>query len=312
MRILIIGASSFLGGHLLRAASAAGHTVLTSGRSGDWSLRLDLVADPPERVASLIAAAAPDVVVNCAGATSGGADVLAAANITGVHTLVTALLAGVQAGAGDQAGDGAQAGGGARPRLVHIASAAEYGPSADGRPVTEETVPRPVGLYGATKLGGTRLVELARTAGLDAVALRVFNVVGAGSPEDTLPGAVAAQLRQLPPGGSLKLGPLEAVRDFVDARDVADAVLASAAAPTLPHAIVNVGSGVGVQAKVLVEQLLEVTGLAVTVHEDAPGSARSAGLGGQQADISRAALDFGWRPRRDLADSALDLWKGAR
>jgi NDP-hexose 4-ketoreductase len=312
MRILIIGASSFLGGHLLRAASAAGHTVLTSGRSGDWSLRLDLVADPPERVASLIAAAAPDAVVNCAGATSGGADALAAANITGVHTLVTALLAGVRTGAGDQAGDGAQAGEGARPRLVHIASAAEYGPSADGLPVTEETVPRPVGLYGATKLGGTRLVQLARTAGLDAVALRVFNVVGAGSPEDTLPGAAAAQLRQLPPGGSLKLGPLEAVRDFVDARDVADAVLAAAAAPTLPHAIVNVGSGVGVQAKVLVEHLLAVTGLAVTVHEDAPGSARSAGLGGQQADISRAALDFGWRPRRDLADSALDLWKGAR
>jgi NDP-hexose 4-ketoreductase len=300
MRILIIGASSFLGGHLLRAASAAGHTVLTSGRSGDWSLRLDLVADPPERVASLIATAAPDVVVNCAGATSGGADVFVVANITGVHTLVTALLAGAQAGEGT------------RPRLVHIASAAEYGPSADGLPVTEETVPRPVGLYGATKLGGTRLVQLARTAGLDAVALRVFNVVGAGSPEDSLPGAAAAQLRQLAPGGSLKLGPLEAVRDFVDARDVADAVLATAAAPTLPHAIVNVGSGVGVQAKVLVEHLLAVTGLAVTVHEDAPGSVRSAGLGGQQADISRAASDFGWRPRRDLADSALDLWKGAR
>jgi NDP-hexose 4-ketoreductase len=312
VRILIIGASSFLGGHLLRAASAAGHTVLTSGRSGDWSLRLDLAADSAERVASLIAAAAPDTVVNCAGATSGGADELAAANITAVHTLVTALLAGARTGAGDQPGDGAQAGEGARPRLVHIASAAEYGPSADGLPVTEETVPRPVGLYGATKLGGTRLVQLARTAGLDAVALRVFNVVGAGSPEDTLPGAAAAQLRQLPPGGSLKLGPLEAVRDFVDARDVADAVLATAAAPTLPHAIVNVGSGVGVQAKVLVEQLLAVTGLAVTVHEDAPGSARSAGLGGQQADISRAARDFGWRPRRDLADSTLDLWKGAR
>jgi NDP-hexose 4-ketoreductase len=295
MRILIIGASSFLGGHLVRTAEAADHTVLTSGRSGNWSLRLDLVADPVERVASLITAAAPDVVVNCAGATSGGADELAAANITGVHTLVTALLAE-----------------GARPRLVHIASAAEYGPSADGLPMTEETVPRPVGLYGATKLGGTRLVELARTAGLDAVALRVFNVVGAGSPADTLPGAAAAQLRELPPGGSLKLGPLDAVRDFVDARDVADAVLAAAAAPTLPHAIVNVGSGVGAQAKVLVEQLLAVTGLAVTVHEDAPGSVRSAGLGGQQADISRAARDFGWRPRRDLGDSALDLWKGVR
>jgi nucleoside-diphosphate-sugar epimerase len=313
MRILIIGASSFLAGHLRRAAEAAGHTVLTSGRSGGWSLRLDLVADPAERVASLIAAEAPDAIVNCAGATSGGADVLAAANITAVHTLVTALLAGRRTGGGAQR-SGAKSGDRARssPRLVHIASAAEYGPVDDGVLVTEETVPRPVGLYGATKLGGTRLVQLARTAGLDAVALRVFNVVGAGSPEDTLPGATAAQLRQLQHGGSLKLGPLDAVRDFVDARDVADAVLAAATAATLPHAIVNVGSGAGVQARVLVEQLIAVTGLAVTVHEDAPGSARSAGLGGQQADISRAARDLGWRPRRDLAGSALDLWEGAR
>jgi NDP-hexose 4-ketoreductase len=205
VRTLIIGASSFLGGHLRRAASAAGHTVLTAGRSGDWSLRLDLAADPAERVAALIAAAAPDVVVNCAGATSGSADVLAAANITAVHTLVTALLNTARAGAalpgtgraGDgRAGDG-RAGDGARlsPRLVHIGSAAEYGSVADGVPVAEDAVPRPAGLYGATKLGGTRLVELARTAGLDAVALRVFNVVGAGSPEGTLPGAAAAHGR---------------------------------------------------------------------------------------------------------------------
>jgi NDP-hexose 4-ketoreductase len=337
VRTLIIGASSFLGGHLRRAASAAGHTVLTAGRSGDWSLRLDLAADPAERVAALIAAAAPDVVVNCAGATSGSADVLAAANITAVHTLVTALLNTARAGAalpGTALPGTARAGDGARlsPRLVHIGSAAEYGSVADGVPVAEDAVPRPAGLYGATKLGGTRLVELARTAGLDAVALRVFNVVGAGSPEGTLPGAAAAQLRQigqlrqlgpprqpgplgplgpLGPGGSLKLGPLDAVRDFVDARDVADAVLAAATAPTLPHAIVNIGSGAGVQSRVLVRQLLAVTGLAVTVHEDAPGSARSAGLGWQQADISRADRDLGWRPGRDLAESVLDLWAGA-
>ena len=255
------------------------------------------MADPAERVGSLIADAAPDVVVNCAGATSGGADVLAAANITAVHTLVTALLGVASSG----------------PRLVHIGSAAEYGAVDDGVPVTEDAAPRPAGLYGATKLGGTRLVELARTAGLDAVALRVFNVVGAGSPDDTLPGAAVKQLRQLGQlrhGGSLKLGPLEAIRDFVDARDVADAVLAAATVPALPHGIVNIGSGAGVQARVLVRQLLTVAGLDVTVHEDAPGSARSAGLAWQQADISRADADLGWRPRRDLAESVRDLWGG--
>lgn len=316
MRILIIGSRSFLGGHLRRAASVAGHTVLTSGRSDGWSLRLDLVADPAERVGSRIADAAPDVVVNCAGATSGGAAALAAANITAAHTLVTALLTMPQTG-GPPTGGGARTGAGAR--LVHIGSAAEYGAADDGVPVTEDTAPRPAGLYGATKLGGTRLVELARTAGLDAVTLRVFNVVGAGAPEDTLPGAVTAQLRQLgrlQRGGSgqevsLKLGPLDAVRDFVDARDVADAVLAAATVPALPHGLVNIGSGVGTEARALVRQLLAVAGLDATVHEDAPGSVRSAGLAWQQADIARAGADLGWRPRRDLAESVRDLWEGA-
>ncbi len=299
MRILIIGASSFLGGHLRREAANAGHTVLTAGRSAlpGRHLRLDLVADPVAQVASLVASAAPEVVVNCAGATSGSADALAAANITAVHTLVTALLQSrVPA------------------RLVHVGSAAEYGAAEDGVPVTETAAPRPAGLYGVTKLGGTRLVELARTAGLDAVVLRVFNVVGAGAPEDSLPGHAAAQLRRLlaaANGASLRLGPLHSVRDFVDARDVADAVLAAAAAPSLPHAIVNVGSGTGVPARALVQELLAVSGCDIPVREDASGSARTAGLDWQQADITRAAEDLGWRPSRDLAAAVRDLWDGA-
>jgi nucleoside-diphosphate-sugar epimerase len=80
--------------------------------------------------------------------------------------------------------------------------------------------------------------------------------------------------------------------------------------PALPHGIVNIGSGAGVQARVLVRQLLTVAGLDVTVHEDASGSARSAGLAWQQADISRAGADLGWRPRRDLTESVRDLWGG--
>lgn len=297
MRILVIGSSSFLGGHVRRAARDAGHTVLTAGRSAGWTARLDLAADPADRVGSLLAAAAPDVLVNCAGATSGDAAGLAAANITAVHTLVTALLV-------------TRWPGGAPPRLVHIGSAAEYGGGDAHIPVTEDAPVRPAGPYGATKLGGTRLVQLARTAGLDAVVLRVFNVVGAGSPRDTLPGGATAQLRGLPDGGSLRLGPLDAVRDFVDARDVADAVLAAATAPVLAHDLVNIGSGVARPARALVRELLMTASLDVTVQEDAAGSARSGWLDWQQADIARAAADLGWQPRRDLAESALDLWKG--
>jgi NDP-hexose 4-ketoreductase len=299
MRLLILGASGFLGGHLWRQATAAGAEVVTAGRAplpgSPAHHRLDLAAGDPGPVAEVIAAVAPDAVANCAGATAGPPDVLAAANITGPAAVVAAMqLAG------------------ARARLVHLGSAAEYGGAEPPDPLGESAPPRPGALYGVTKLAGTRLVELGRASGLDAVVLRVFNPVGAGAPDGSLPGRVAAQLRRaLATGAEVRLGPLDAVRDFVDARDVAAAVLAAAAAPALPHAVVNVGSGAGVPARTLVKELIAVAGYDGPVHEDSAGSARSGDLDWQQADIARARADLGWRPRRDLASSVADLWEGS-
>ena len=68
----------------------------------------------------------------------------------------------------------------------------------------------------------------------------------------------------------MRLGPLDAVRDFVDARDVADAVIAAAAAASLPHPVINVGSGTGVLARTLVRELVAISGYDGPVHEDAP------------------------------------------
>ena len=100
------------------------------------------------------------------------------------------------------------------------------------------------------------------------------------------------------------MGPLEAARDFIDARDVADAVMAAATAPTLPHPVLNVGSGVGTPARTLVKLLVSISGYTGEVHEDLPGSTRSAGVLWQQADIAAATAAAGlataartWRPR---------------
>ncbi len=306
MRLLVIGASGFLGRHVWQQATGAGMTVVTAGRAGlpgsPEHLRLDLATADPAELAGLIAPVAPDVVVNCAGATSGDPEVLAAANVTGAYALVLAMLQGRTALPG-----------GTPARLVHLGSAAEYGRVEPGEAVDEAAPPRPAAAYGATKLAGTRLVELGRAAGLDAVVLRVLNPVGAGAPGSGLPGRVAAQLRQaLAGGGDVRLGPLDAVRDFVDARDVAAAVLAAAAAASLPHPVINVGSGTGVLTRTLVKELIGISGYSGPVHEDAPGSARSGDLLWQQADIARARQDLGWQPRHDLAASLADLWEASK
>ena len=297
MRLLILGASGFLGGHVRRLAAAVGVEVVTAGRTAlpgsPGHQQLDLARDDPARVADVIGAAAPDAIANCAGLTVGGLDVLAAANITGVYTLIRAMLLAETPA-----------------RLVHLGSAAEYGGAEPGVPLGESAPPRPGAPYGATKLAGTRLVELGRASGLDAVVLRVFNPVGAGAPETGLPGRVAVQLRRALAGDAeVRLGPLDAVRDFVDARDVAAAVLAAAAAAAVPHAVLNIGSGTGVPTRTLVKELIAVTGYAGPVHEDSAGSARSGDLDWQEADIGLARLDLGWQPRRDLASSLDDLWE---
>jgi NDP-hexose 4-ketoreductase len=300
MRFLIIGAGGFLGGHVRRQAEAVGVEVVTAGRSAlpdsPRHHTLDLSAEDPVGIGAILEAVAPEVVVNCAGATAGGPAVLKEANVTGPCGLTRAMVLA-----------------GRSVRLVHLGSAAEYGLTEPGVPVSESATPRPVGEYGATKLAGTRLVQQAAVAGLDAVVLRVFNPVGVGAPEQSLPGRVMSEVRQaLAQGTEVRLGPLEAARDFIDARDVAEAVMAAAMAPTLPHPVLNIGSGVATPARTLVKQLVSISGYTGEVHEDLPGSARSAGVLWQQADITAATADLGWWPRRDLVTSLTDWWEEAR
>jgi nucleoside-diphosphate-sugar epimerase len=335
-KILIIGASGYLGRHVRDRAAAAGLNVVTAGRSplpdSRAHCRVDLATDTPAALAATLSEQAPDVVVNCAGATGGDVGTLAAENVNGTATLVSALRRTGRA-----------------IRLVHLGSAAEYGPSEPGTAVAESDPARPDGAYGATKLAATRLVELGRATGLDAVVLRVFNPVGPGAPDSILPGRLVGELRRaVTDGGDVRLGRLDAVRDFVDARDVADAAVAAAVAPVLPAAVINIGSGTGVPVRTLVRELVAISGYDGSVIEStvvdgavaesalnrgsagenaagpsaaAPDAARGGpdrgpgaapGLSWQQADIGRARRDLDWEPHRSLAASLADLWEDCR
>jgi nucleoside-diphosphate-sugar epimerase len=319
-RVLVIGASGFLGAHVRDRACVAGLDVVTAGRrelpDSRSHCRVDLSTEDPARLAATLAAVSPDAVVNCAGSTGADVSELAAANVTGTAVLVRAMRMT-----------------GRLMRLVHLGSAAEYGPSEPGTAVAESAPARPAGAYGATKLAGTLLVELGRATGLDAVVLRVFNPVGPGAPDTILPGRVVAELRRALTGGpAASLGRLDAVRDFVDARDVADAAIAAVQAPALPGGVINIGSGAGVPVRTLVKDLVAISGYDGPVHEDADGSPRSTAprstaprstapwsgapwsgaLSWQQADIGRARRDLGWEPRHDLRTSLADLWEDCR
>ncbi|MFD5476383.1 NAD-dependent epimerase/dehydratase family protein [Streptomyces hawaiiensis] len=296
MRILVLGFTGYLGAHVVDGLRALpGALVLGGGRSPAAHLDVDLARVPPEQLAKTLASAAPDIVVNCAGATGGDAVTLAEVNTRGPAVLCAALRESAPAA-----------------RLVHLGSAAEYGPGVPGTPVTESAATRPVGPYGATKLAGTVAVI---TSGLDAVVLRVGNPVGPGAPPSGLPGRIAALLREAGPGPQavLRLGDLSAHRDFVDVRDVARAAVLAATAPGPLPPVLNIGAGRAVPVRDLARGLADLAGFRGRIEESTAGtagSARSAQVSWQCSDITAAERALDWRPAHTLHDALTALWEG--
>ncbi|WP_405983682.1 NAD-dependent epimerase/dehydratase family protein [Streptomyces sp. NBC_00872] len=295
MRILVLGLTGYLGGHAAEQLRALpGVRLFGGGRAIVPGPALDLAGISPGQLAERIASFAPDAVVNCAGAVGGDAVTLAEVNARGPAVLCAALREAAP-----------------RARLVHLGSAAEYGPSAHGELVTEESPTRPTGPYGATKLAGTVAVT---ASGLDSVVLRVGNPVGPGAPPAGLPGRIVQQFRRAggDPGAVVRLGDLSAYRDFVDVRDIARAVVLATTAPGPLPPVLNIGGGRALPVRELVHGLVRAAGFRGRVEETRDGSPRSSDVPWQCSDITAAAASLGWVPRYTLEDSLTALWASAR
>jgi NDP-hexose 4-ketoreductase len=324
MRVLLIGANGYLGRFVADRLLADPAVQLTAlGRGDDADVRFDLASGSPGALTRFLDAVHPGVVINCAGATRGGARELTRHNTVAVATVCEALR---------RSGCGA--------RLVQIGCGAEYGPSQPGSSTAEDAVPRPGGPYGVSKLAAT---ELVLGSGLDAVVLRVFSPAGPGTPAGSPLGRLAEAMRRAMQSGDgeLKLGGLGAQRDFVDVRDVARAV--HAASLSAAQGVINIGSGRAVRLRDAAAVLARVAGYGGALHElDGPpghpghpghpnllratiGHPRSDsdqvapvvypypdGCGSwQQADVRTARDRLGWRPRINLEESLADIWMEA-
>jgi nucleoside-diphosphate-sugar epimerase len=257
---------------------------------------MDLARSSNEELAALLNWAKPDAIINCVGLTSGSAEEMEAVNCQLVGRLVDVLSV-------------------ADPiPLVHFGSAAEYGRQPEGIAIEESAIARPVSDYGRTKLEGSDLVINMVTKGaIAATVLRIFNPLGPRPPSNSLAGTAVRQIKEATVSGrsSITLGPLNSFRDYLASRDVATAALL--AIPAIEtHPVLNVGRGVAMSDRSVIELLADAAGFEGDVFESASSSPRSQSVPWQQASVSLIREHLQWVPSTPIAEALAHLWQSER
>ncbi len=283
-RVLVTGAGGFIGSRLAGLLAGAGHEV-----TGPRRAQVDLLADP---AAAVDAAAAPEVLVHLAWVTEHGAFWEAPEN----DAWVTASLALLRAFA--------DAGG---RRVVVAGTCAEYDWTTGAERLAEDAPIAPATAYGAAK---ARLHEAASAlcaqAGVELAWGRIFFPYGPGEAPGRL---VASVARALLAGEPARTTEGTQVRDLIHVDDVAGAFAALVDTPV--GGAINVGAGVGVRIRDVVELVADAAGrpdlLRIGALPARPGDPAAV-----VADATRLTAEVGFRPVVGLAEGiagAVESWR---
>lgn len=304
MKVLLTGAEGFVGGWLVRALLAEGHSVAGTRRSPDIispvlteseAKGVDWRALDLRSTESVHAAVRGswDAVVHLAAVSSGtearqDPGLAWEVNAAGTARLVEALLP-------------------ASSLLLLISSGEVYG-QGTGAPRSEADPVAPCSPYAASKAASElAALEAARRSGLAVVVARPFPHTGPGQDARFVLPALAARLKTAHRIGApaIATGNLEPVRDVLDVRDVVAAYLALLK-DGRPGETYNIASGTGHRLAVLLGRMQELLGSRVIAEYDGALGRRSDILH-LVGDASRLRAATGWMPRIPLDRTLQEL-----
>jgi len=321
MTTLVIGGAGYIGSHVVRLLLERGEPVvvvdsLTTGNeertAGAELLQIDItLPDASEKLAFHLRASGADSVIHFAAHKQVGESVTEPEMYW--HDNVGGLANVLSACASAEIRD-----------VVFSSSAAVYGmPDVDL--VTEDLTPQPINPYGATKyVGEWMLADAERAHGMRTVALRYFNVAGAGWPElaDTavmnLVPIVLDRLEQgrapVVFGDDYDTPDGTCIRDYVHVLDLADAHVAALEylrGEQRPHRVFNVGTGTGSSVLEVIEAIARAKGTEIVPEI---GERRAGDPARLVCSSDRIRQTLGWESTKTLDDivrSAVEARAGA-
>jgi GDP-4-dehydro-6-deoxy-D-mannose reductase len=296
MRVLITGATGFVGTHLRRyleqetewdvVGTAYPHLPQDyRGSSREQLIPLDLT--DREATEAALQAHKPDYIVHLAAQSH-----VPTAYRRPWETLRNNILAQLNLLEGCVTLDLA-------PRILVIGSGEEYGrTTAEELPFSEDHPLRPENPYSVSKVTQDVMgYQYFVSYGLPIIRMRPFNHVGPGqSPRFVVP-AFASQVAEIEAGRQppvLHVGNLSPARDFTDVRDVVRAYHLALLDAEAGEAY-NVASGTPRPIRSIVDQLLALANVDIGIERD-PAKYRPADVPVIYGSAAKLRADTGWTP----------------
>lgn len=300
---MVTGGSGFVGGHLIRAlAQNDTLEIVRAGREPDCEVHFDL--ERPETIANAVEAIGPDIVFHLAGeasvaAASRDAALMWRTGLAGSLALAEALAEYAPA-----------------CTLVFASSAEVYGAAFLDGVANELTRPAPQSPYAQTKLATEQMLAAVLPKSTTLIVARPSNHVGPGQHERFALPSFAAQLafgeeRRSPP--LIRVGNLDAERDFMDVRDVVQAylMLIERYAGSGGRYLFNIASGTARTVGSLLEALRGQATIASEIEID-PDRLRREEIPRAALDAARLRSATGWLPLVSIGQSIQDILQDAR
>ena len=312
MRVLITGANGFVGPYVFDALrNICGQDVVVVATSKDGGSHPvfgqveELDVTDPAAVRDAIARHRPTHVIHLAAVAAPDAAQADPQNTWRIHVggalnVANAVL--------DKAPDS---------WLIHVGSGLVYGESAKaGQPLNENTLLAPIDDYAVTKAAADLALGALSRRGLKCARMRPFNHTGPGQTEAFAVPAFAMQIARIEAGLAppvIRVGNLDARRDFLDARDIANAyarvVLSSR--DLTPNTIFNIASGVSWRMGDILDLLLAQSSANILTEQD-PSRLRPSDLPLIVGDATRVRARLGWAPEHPFEETLAAVLQDCR